>query len=383
MTNLTPSQAAAIAFGVYSLRNDPTPASSKAIDPLNIEGLFGHSSRFTGTSGALMFKQLTGFGFVAAGVGPFAGDLLIATRGTDSAADWLTDGNIGMQFGPGGKLVHAGFNETWKSFAPALREFLKGRNPTRIHCVGHSLGGALATLNADFITANRIADVRLYTFGAPRAGAEAFARQLTERAGDGNILRVSNPVDPVPMIPIFPFFHVPLGKEGLQISRTSNAAISFAGHSMVDNYIPGVAGKDWTHLRVNAPDDRQVKGWLESAAQGSGGLVMGSARLVDMIGRALGYLLKSASTLAGKTLGVALAGQMTVLDQIAWLLTQAAQASAEIGRGLATLVGLIFRFLGRTVAQGVEITAAFLRWVLNLLFTSLRTAAHRALAVLG
>lgn len=383
MTNLTPSQAAAIAFGVYSLRNDPTPASSKAIDPLNIEGLFGHSSRFTGTSGALMFKQLTGFGFVAAGVGPFAGDLLIATRGTDSAADWLTDGNIGMQFGPGGKLVHAGFNETWKSFAPALREFLKGRNPTRIHCVGHSLGGALATLNADFITANRIADVRLYTFGAPRAGAEAFARQLTERAGDGNILRVSNPVDPVPMIPIFPFFHVPLGKEGLQISRTSNAAISFAGHSMVDSYIPGVAGKDWTHLRVNAPDDRQVKGWLESAAQGSGGLVMGSARLVDMIGRALAYLLKSAGTLAGKTLGVALAGQMTVLDQIAWLLTQAAQASAEIGRGLATLVGLIFRFLGRTVAQGVEITAAFLRWVLNLLFTSLRTAAHRALAVLG
>jgi len=63
-------------------------------------GLFGQSSRFSGTSGALMFKPLTGFGFVAAGTGPFAGDLLIATRGTAKSADWLTDFNVGMQIGP-------------------------------------------------------------------------------------------------------------------------------------------------------------------------------------------------------------------------------------------------------------------------------------------
>jgi hypothetical protein len=380
MANLTPSQAAAIASGVYKLREESSPARAKEIDPLNIDGLFGDASRFTGTSGAV-FRSLSGFGFAATGVGQFAGDVLIATRGTATGADWLTDLNIGVQIGPGGKFVHAGFNETFKSFVAALREFLRGKNPTRVHCVGHSLGGALAFLNADFVTANRIGDVRLYTFGAPRTGPDAFARQLTQRVGKENVFRVSNPVDPVPMIPIFPFFHVPFGEEGLQIGRTSNMPVSVAGHSMGDSYIPGVAGKAWNNLVVPGADERQVKGWLENAAQGSGGFIMGSAKLLDMIGRALAYMLKVAGQVCKGTLGLALTGGMTVLDQVAWMLTQAAQISAEMGRGLVTLVGMIFRFLGRTLPAGAQITVAFLRWVLDLLFTSMRAVAHRAVSL--
>ncbi len=387
MSTLNPSQAAAIAKGVYLLRvkGMAETLDDYGGDALGTEGLFGagDAKRFTGKSGALMFKQLSGFGFIAAGVGPFAGDILLATRGTDLMADWMTDGNIGIQRGPGGMPVHAGFNDTWKSMAPAIQEFLRGRNPTRIHCVGHSLGGALAMLNADFITANRIADVRLYTFGAPRAGDGLFAKQLTARVGKDNIFRVSNPVDPVPMIPIFPFWHLPFGEEGLQIARTSNMPISFAAHKMASSYVPGVAGKNWDHLRLAGPNEREVKGWLEGAAEGSGSFIMGSARLLDMIGRALAYMLKSAGVVVKGTLGVGLAGAFTILDQIAWLLTKAAQISAEMGRGLVTLVGMIFRFLGRKTVEGAQLTTSFLRWLLELLFTSLRAAARRALSVLG
>ena len=297
--------------------------------------------------------------------------------------DWLTDGNIGIQRGPGGMPVHAGFNETWKSYAPVVRAFLRGRNPTRIHCVGHSLGGALAMLNADFITAERIAEVRLYTFGAPRTGDGLFANQLTRRVGKDNIYRVSNPVDPVPMIPLFPFWHLPFGEEGLQIGRTSNMPISFAGHKMAASYVPGVAGKSWTNLRVAGPSEQAVKGWLEQAADGQGGFVMGSARLLDMIGRALAWMLKAAGTVVKGTLGVGLAGAFTVLDQIAWLLTKAAQLSAEVGRGLTTLIGMIFSFLGRKAVEGVQVTTAFLRWLLATLFATLRAAAHRALSFFG
>jgi triacylglycerol lipase len=385
MANLTPGQAAAIARGVYLLRKDSVDtvlSDNAATNPLGIDGLFGQSSRFSGTSGALMFKPLTGFGFVAAGTGPFAGDLLIATRGTANGADWLTDFNVGMQVGPGGHIVHAGFNETWKSFAPELREFLRGRNPARIHCVGHSLGGALAFLNADFITANRIADVRLYTFGAPRTGQHPFGRQLTDRVRPENIFRVSNPCDPVPMIPLFPFFHVPFGEEGLQVGRTSNMPISPSAHFMLESYVPGVLGKSWSDLRVRTPDDREVKGWFENFAQGSGGFVMGTAKLLDMIARALAWMLKIAGAATKGVIGLAATGAVTILDQVAWLLTQAAQISAEMGRGLVALVGMIFRFLGRTVSAGVQITTAFLRWVLDLLFTSLRSAAQRALALI-
>ena len=386
MSILSPQQAAAIAAGVYTLRTD-TLESVRLFgdDALGIAGLFSmdDASRFTGKSGALMFKTLSGFGFVAAGVGAFAGDLLIATRGTALMADWLTDLNIGVQRGPGGLPVHAGFNDTWKSFAPELREFLRGRNPARIHCVGHSLGGALANLNADFLSANRVADVRLYTFGSPRTGDGLFARQVTQRVGKDNIFRVSNPVDPVPMIPIFPFWHLPFGEEGLQIARTSNAPISVAGHSMAKSYVPGVAGKAWDHLHVDQATDRQVAGFLERAAEGSGSFLMGSAKLLDMIGRALAWLLKAAGVVVKGTLGVGLAGAFTILDQVAWLLTKAAQITAEMGRGLATLVGMIFRFLGRKAVEGAQITTAFLRWLLELLFTSLRAAAHRALSFLG
>ena len=386
MAILNPSQAAGIAAGVYNLRvRDIADVLDMAgANALGTAGLFGSqdAARFSGTSGAL-YRPLSGFGFMAMGVGPFAGDLLIATRGTDVMVDWVTDGNIGVERGPGGMAVHAGFNTTLKSYLPAVQEFLRGRNPTRIHCVGHSLGGALAKLNADFITANRIAEVRLYTFGAPRAGCDGFAKQLTQRVGAENIYRVSNPVDPVPMIPIFPFFHLPFGKEGLQIARTSGAPISFAGHKMKDSYIPGVAGKTWANLRIDVPDDREVKGWLEGKADGMNNYVMGAAKLMDMIGRALAYMLKMAGKVVGGTVGLAFAGGFTILDQVAWLLTKAAQISAEMSTGLAVLIGMIFRFLGRTAVQGTNITTAFLRWVLDLLFTTLRAAAHRALSFLG
>ena len=386
MTTLNPSQAAAIAKGVYNLRERDIAdvLDIGGANALGTAGLFGvdGASRFTGKSGALMFKPLSGFGFVAQGVGPFEGDLLIATRGTAMGADWVTDANIGLQFGPGGKFVHAGFNETWKSFAPALREFLRGRNPTRIHCVGHSLGGALAFLNADFLTANSVADVRLYTFGAPRTGLHPFGQQLTQRVGAENIYRVSNPCDPVPMIPLFPFFHVPFGEDGLQVGRTSNMPVSFAAHSMLESYGAGVANKSWANLKVRGPDEREVKGWFENAAAGSGGFIMGSAKLLDMICRALAWMLKAVGGVTKGVLGLAATGAVTILDQVAWLLTQAAQLSAEMGRGLVTLVGMIFRFLGRTISAGVQITTAFLRWVLDLLFTSMRSAAQRALSII-
>lgn len=49
---------------------------------------------------------------------------------------------------------------------------------------------------------------------------------------------------------------------------------------------------------------------------------------------------------------------------------------------MKTLIGAIFSFLGRKSIQAVEVTAAFLRWLLELLFMSVRTVALRAIELL-
>lgn len=388
MHTFSPSEAAAIASGVYLLREKAMSVSQvhKFGEKLGCEDMFdvNDGSKFEGYSGLPGWRALSGFGYIAQGKGAYAGEVLLVTRGTASMSDWLTDAHIGLQRGPSGLPVHAGFNEVWKSFAAALREFLRGRNPSRIHCVGHSLGGALAMLNADFLTENRVADVQVYTFGAPRVGDGFFARSLTERIGANQIYRVSNPVDPVPMIPLFPFWHLPFGASGHQIGASSSLPISPSGHKMLVSYIPGVKGKDWNDLAASAdPDPGKIKSWLMLAAEGQGSFLKGSAWVLTLIGRALAWMLGKASQLVFGCISAQLTASFTALDQIAWLLSRSADLCREMGLQLKGLVAAIAGFLGRRLQQGVDITRAFLRWVLDLLLASLRAAGQLALSVLG
>ena len=384
MALLTPQQAAAIARGVYRLRDENVDAVQGRGQSLGCEGLFSPApdSRFEAQSGAIFWKKLTGFGYVAQGEGAFAGDLLIATRGTQTRTDWLANLNGAMQLGPSGLPVHAGFNEVWKSFAPQLRLLLRGRNPARIHCVGHSLGGALATLNADLLTAGHVADVVLYSFGAPRTGSIVFAKSLSQRLAQQQVHRVWHPADPVPMIPLFPYWHLPMGPGGLGVASTSNALVSIHAHHMGTSYEPGVQGASWdAPVPSGAPADegQRVQRWLTHAGAGQPGVAFGSATLLAMIGRALRWLLAAAGQLVMGAVGLALTAGATLLDQLAWLLGQAALMSKGMAVQLKALIGAIFRFLGRPLVGAADVTTAFLRWVLALLYESLRSVALRAM----
>ncbi len=389
MSALTPSEAADIADGVYVLLDHSVSELRERHEPIGCEGMFAPDDhgKLSGKSGALMFRRMSGFGYVAAGEGARAGELLVATRGTMFNIDWLSNVNVAMQAGPGGLPVHAGFHKVWKTIAPDIREMLRGRNPSCIHCVGHSLGGALAALSADFFSAGAVAEVMLYTFGSPRAGNGVFAQALTRRVTPQRVFRVSHPADPVPMIPLFPFWHLPFGQDGMKIARTSNSLISASAHSMKLSYSPGVAGQSWaglSHGAGPAADEAQrVKTWLSGAAAGHGGVAMGSASLLAMIGRALKWLLGRAGTLVMGQVGAASIAGVTLLDQLAWMLGQAANLSKEIGRHIGSLIASIFSFLGRTWTGIPDISVAFVRWVLELLFESLRGVAHRALALQG
>lgn len=394
---LSPQQAAAIASGVYKLQHTTLEELAANQQDLGCEGLFQtrRAGYLKGYSGALRWKQLSGFGYVAEGEAgtPFEAHVLVATRGTLGAKtgpDWISNYNIGIQLGPSGLPVHAGFHEIWKTFSRQLLEFLEGRRPRHVHCVGHSLGGALASLNADSLTGRHVAPVSLYTFGAPRVGDGVFARSLTRRLqGDSapRVYRVFHASDPVPMIPLFPFWHMPFGRAGLQISNSISGLINADAHSMADSYIKGVgANKSWADLEGDAmaygSEASQVKSWLETAAQGKGSFLMGSAHLLTMISRALVWLMKQAGKLMLHAVGGTLVVGATVLDQLAWGLSQGAALSKELGVHIKALISSIWAFLGRKAMQMAELTVAFLRWVLGLLYSSIRAVAQRAMAFL-
>ena len=73
---------------------------------------------------------------------------------------------------------------------------------------------------------------------------------------------------------------------------------------------------------------------------------------------------------------------MKLLDRIASLLARGAEMAIELAMYTEALVRAIFRFLGRTIAAGVRLTTAFLRWVLDLLFTSISAVANQAVNLL-
>jgi hypothetical protein len=98
---------------------------------------------------------------------------LVAFRGTElgSLANWSNNVKAVMTHGPKGSRVHTGFQESLAAIAAELEAVLPASNDLVV--VGHSLGGAMATLFA-----SGRPGCRLVTIGSPRVGDAAFAATL-------------------------------------------------------------------------------------------------------------------------------------------------------------------------------------------------------------
>jgi hypothetical protein len=408
MNLLPPAKAAELAEGVYGVNQNPLASAEARSLLLNCEPEFslqwprgGGASPFArSASGALpggvgLLDQGFGgrlgeafspvasdFGYVAMGNGDWAGHMVIVTRGTMGAmgtsADWISNYNVGLQPGPGGRLVHAGFNTIWAGFNSFVRDAVTAYAPRHIHCVGHSLGGALANLNA-LMLARGGQDVALYSFGAPRVGALDFATELTARLS-GRAKRVYHPADPVPMIPLLPFLHAPLNG-GIRLAVPAGSLIDADAHNMRNSYRALVGRQDWGTLEnaTTLLGDFQIDSWLQRAARQRGGVIMRSAALLERIAAGLARLIaRAAIYVIGSGLSAAVTATLTSLDFIAWLLARAAALADELREQITGLVNAIFGFLGRVGDSIVRLTQRALRWVLNLLYDHLSSVARRA-----
>ena len=129
--------------------------------------------------------------------------LILAFRGTepDKLKDWMTDLDIGLVGGPGGK-VHEGFNtalnSVWRQLLPSITNKREQRS---LWLTGHSLGAALATLAVAKLRLERDEPVNgLYTFGQPRTGNSEFAKNFDADFSKQTFRYVNNN-DIVPRVP--------------------------------------------------------------------------------------------------------------------------------------------------------------------------------------
>jgi triacylglycerol lipase len=141
--------------------------------------------------------------------------VLVCFRGTEVSQieDWITDTRMELVAGPMNGMVHAGFYDALSKVWQVVDESLRRLDPLgnkAIFLTGHSLGAALATL-----AAARWHDIgrhvnAIYTFGQPRTGDHAFARNFNF-AFMPTTYRVVNQNDLVTRIPPRSFGYSHLG----------------------------------------------------------------------------------------------------------------------------------------------------------------------------
>lgn len=379
MTTLPPKLAADMASSIYLMREN---LSIELIaDRFKQVVAINPKSSVAGRSGASMIAKKSCFGLIAYGVNAYENDVFVMLRGTATGYDVLTDLNAGFALSKTGGKVHLGFNTCFNSLLTDLEDFIsnhKGKPIRNIHCVGHSLGGALASMAADWLSNKKIAsDIKLYTFGSPRVGINSFATTLTHNLGGQNIYRAYHQTDPVSMVPLWPFVHVPEKGPNYKLNSPGRM-ISPAAHKMA-NYINSVSKSDWGGLVNPQPSntDHMIERWLKSD-----GIVSFTANTVELINTALWYVLKKILHVAGISIQLAFGSSITLLDQLTYVLKKGLDFSKDLSNWVVYLLKKMMQVLGMAVVDLAEMTMQFIRNIFQRMSQAIESTIVKTVSIL-
>ncbi len=394
MNELNPGQIFQLSKNAYTTKKGDSVLIRRELDIelpyVNIDSL----RIITATSG-LITPVASGFGFMAQLNGGRSREIVIATRGTtNSFADYGTDINAIPTPGPTGHAIHKGFNTTFKSYVQQLNEFIKQQNlgfkPTAVHCMGHSLGGALANLNAA-ACAELGLNSYLYTVAAPRVGMLPYAEHLSKKMNAEHVYRVANEADAVTMLPVYPFVHAPYC-HGTVLLDGGWATVSAFQHKLATGY-SSMVNSTWKQMQSHTrgkqqqlensmyPANNAEAGRFEQLAKMPG--AMFSGRLLKLINKAIHDMLSRLGAQSLLSVGHYGTGAFTVLDQMAEILARYAQASHKQAKEVAGMLNAIMAYLGRATHTVVDASVATIRWVFGLLHQSVNTMAKQAIQLVG
>ena len=210
---------------------------------------------------------------------------MVACRETDVVADWLTDGNFAMHSGPTGLSGSRRFPEHLCVVRQAAGHSIGDLDAWSHGQHGalrrHSLGGALATLAAAHCHQRGIGRPELYTFASHASVVGACCLGSDRPSGQQSHPSAFHFADPVPMVPLWPFMHVPYGGAGNAIGGNRTSLISFGAHSMEHSYLQAVSGLGWNNLSAttnNRTAGQMAEAWLKDVANGREAIVLMGAR---------------------------------------------------------------------------------------------------------
>jgi len=387
MVDLNPTAAATLAARIYDVQNPmlvdlflKLPYFKRSDKSTTAQ----HTHLKAEVGGRVVLNHEDGFGVCAEGGEHNKGEIFLIFRGTtmeNKKADVLTDARIGLSFSSTSKWpVHSGFQHCFESMLPAIRSFFtsfKGSVKT-VHCIGHSLGGAVASLAADWVAQTLKLPTKLYTFGAPRVGTELFARSTTSAIGEGNIHRVYHRTDPVPMVPLYPFVHAPYDRQGHYL-YSAHPLTSAAAHFMA-NYIASVDGKSWQQM-CDAPDqpytiESAIEDWLKSKSP----VDTSSSTFWRWVDSAIIYVIKKVAMTAIMGIQATFISTFTVADKIAYILAKGIDLAENISVWVERLMRKLMQAIGMTVAKNKkELTRSLIRQVLTRLSEKANQHARNAL----
>ena len=326
----------------------------------------------TATTGGSLFKQASRFALLFLGKGRYKNQAFILVRGTASIADALSDINVGTLNTGYGTMAHAGFVSAKRELSKPLDDFVASAGSIKcFHVIGHSLGGGVANLLAEQLKSGpgEKRNVKLYTFGAPRVGDQFFSQRLTQKLGAYNIFRVTNTSDPVPMIPVWPYFHAAYGDKSYERYSPYHP---YKYHKM-KYYVDSMEkSKTWSYLGGLQTMPITVE-FIESFLMDEKPIGL-TSYTVKLFSIALKFIQQGALQGLSLVIGSASASYFSFMDRLAYML----HGKIRIDETKDSLAFLFIRrlciVLGIRRTKDVSFSRSFIRFVLQTFF-------HRAMGV--